>query len=175
MGAKFEVGDFLKKDNKKGSFMIYEGNDLNTNSTFKKLSLLCYYDPESFKQNNIGVYEYQPILEVEDKNSPCSTTIDTDAEDFWVKKCSDLEKNAAIKILFDHYGLLWNEETLELIDAESGEVIRKIVVPDNTYYGQIVRPITKKFKELMKKYCFDKNKLTYNPYNRGYYEDYYDD
>ena len=40
----FKQGDFLKKNNKSGSFMIYEGIDYSE-TTYKKLSLVCEYDP----------------------------------------------------------------------------------------------------------------------------------
>lgn len=169
MGQKFERGDFLRKDNKKGSFMIYEGNNLSE-TNYKRMTVICFYDPEAFQMGPIG-YESVPKLEVATKVSHCPTTIDTDEEDFWVKICTPNEKAAALEILKKH-GLFWNEETLELVDIESGEVIKRVTVPDNKYYGEIIRPISEKFKEIIKKWVISKIKPYYNPnYNYDYYDD----
>jgi hypothetical protein len=167
MGQKFERGDFLRKDTKKGSFMIFEGNNVSDTS-YKRLSLVCYYNPEEFQMGAIG-YESKPKLEIATKLAPCPTTVDTDEEDFWIKKCSPNEKAAALEILKQH-GLFWNEETLELVDIETGEVVRRVIVPDNKYYGQIIHPISEKFKELIKKWVISKLKPIYN-YNQNYYDD----
>ena len=167
-GKKFERGEFLRKDTKKGSFMIFEGNNLSENA-YKRLTLICFYDPEAFQMGPLG-YEQKPQLEVGTKIAPCTTTIDTDEEDFWIKRCNDNEKAAAMEILKKH-GLFWNEEACELIDLETGEVIRRIIVPDNTYYGQIIRPISEKFKALLKKWVISKLTPSYSHYYDG---DYYD-
>jgi hypothetical protein len=68
MGKKFKRGDFLRKDNKKGSFMIYEGNNLSDTS-YKRMTVICYYDPEAFQMGPIG-YEPKPKLEVATKLHP---------------------------------------------------------------------------------------------------------
>jgi hypothetical protein len=75
-----------------------------------------------------------------------------------------------MEILKKH-GLFWDEEACELIDIETGEVIRRIIVPDNTYYGQIIRPISEKFKALLKKWVISKLTPSYSHYYDG---DYYD-
>ena len=168
---RFNKGDFLRKDNKKGSFMIYEGNNISSTS-YKRMTLVCFYDPEAFTMGPIG-YENKPKLELSTSSKPCETTIDTEEEDFWIKKCSPLEREEAERILAK-YGLIWNEDSLELIDIASGEVVKKIIVPDDTYYGQIIRPITEKFKELLHKWVFKKMKAEYS-YSSQYPYDYYDD
>jgi len=168
-GDKFQRGDFLRKDSKKGSFMIYEGNNLS-DTAYKRMSLVCYYDPEKFMMGPVG-YEQQPNLELATKYKPCETTIDTEEEDYWIKKCNDREKQTAMDILAKNK-LYWDEENFELISLETGETIRKIIIPDNTYYGQVVRPKNDKFKELLKKWCIKKIPPVYT-YERCY--DYYDD
>ena len=167
-GKKFERGEFLKKDNKKGSFMIYEGNNLSATS-YRKMSLVCYYDPESFQMGSIG-YENRPKLEVATKLTPCPTTIDTEEEDFWIKTCTPNEKTAAIEVLKKH-GLYWDEDNFALIDINTGEIIRKLIIPDDTYYGQIIKPISKKFKELLKKWVISKLQPAYTNYNYDYFDD----
>jgi hypothetical protein len=168
MGKKFERGEFLKKDTKKGSFMIYEGNNISE-STYKRMTVICYYDPESFQMGPIG-YESKPKLEIATKLAPCPTTVDTEEEDFWIKICTPKEKEEALEVLKKH-GLFWNETTLELVDIESGEIIRRIIVPDNTYYGQIIKPISEKFKALLKKWVIKKLAPAYPNYNYDYYDD----
>lgn len=167
--CKFEAGDFLKKDNKKGSFMIYEGNNISETS-YKRMTLICYYDPEKMVMGAVG-YEQKPTLEVATKDKPCETTIDTEVEDYWVKICSEEEKAEALKVL-SKYGLMWNDVTMELIDSKSGEVIRKIKTPDNTYYGQTIHPKTSKFKDIIKRYCYSKLKTPTYPYHNPYYNEY---
>jgi hypothetical protein len=169
MGKKFERGDFLKKDTKKGSFMIYEGNNISDTS-YKKMTVICYYDPESFQMGPIG-YEPRPKLEIGTKIHPCTMTLDTEEEDFWIKACTPNEKAAAIEVLKRH-GLFWNEETLELVDIESGEVVRRVIIPDNKYYGEIIRPISEKFKELIKKWVISKLRPCYPTHTYDYYDDY---
>ena len=169
MGKKFERGDFLKKDTKKGSFMIYEGNNISDTS-YKKMTVICYYDPESFQMGPIG-YEPRPKLEVGTKIHPCTITLDTEEEDFWIKACTPNEKAAAIEVLKRH-GLFWNEETLELVDIESGEVVRRVIIPDDKYYGEIIRPISEKFKELIKKWVISKLRPCYPTHTYDYYDDY---
>ena len=173
MGIKFERGDFLKKDNKKGSFMIYEGNNISETS-YKKMTLLCAFDPEKYMLRN-GTYDKVPFLEVGTKAKPCAETITSDEEDFWVKKCSESEKQAALKVLREH-GYVWIEKTFELVDVETGEVVRKIVIPDETYHGEIIHSNGNKFKDIIKDWCTSKiPPKTIYTYPRNYDDDYYYD
>lgn len=164
---KFQRGDFLKKNNKKGSFMIYEGNNLSE-TAYKKMTLVCNYDPAKYQMGTIG-YEEKPFLEVASKSKPCTTTIDTDIEDYWYHICSDEEKKEALDIL-TKYGFYWDENELQLVDVKTGEIIRKIVIPDDKYHGQIIKPITENSKDLIKKYC--RSKLTPAYYNNTYDNEY---
>lgn len=166
----FEKGDFLKKDSKKGSFMIYEGNDLSEGYS-KKYTLVCYYDPEKYKMTSLG-YNQVPHLEVASNTKRCSETVDTIREDFWIKKCTEKEKAEALKVL-ENYGYHWDEENMCLIDTTTGEVVKKITLPDNTYYGQIIRPITEAFKAMLKRFCIQANKPSYST-RYSEYDDYYD-
>ena len=167
---KFNKGDFLTKNNKKGSFMIYEGNNLSDTS-YKRMTLVCYYDPEKFEMGAIG-YEQKPSLEVATKYKACTTTIDTEEEDYWIHICSDQEREEAMNVLAK-YGLYWDEQGQQLVHMETGEVIRKITTPDNKYYGQVIKPITTKFKDLIKKYCADKITPKYD-YSQNYSDECWD-
>lgn len=166
----FKQGDFLKKNNKEGSFMIYEGNNVSE-TTYKKMTLVCCYDPEKYMMTSAG-YSHVPNLEVSKNGKRCDETIDTEQEDYWISICSEEERLRAERILLK-YGYEWDAENLLLIDTETGEVVKKITIPDNTYYGQIIKPISDAFKAILKSFCITKNKPTYTPqYQEGYYEDY---
>lgn len=167
MGEKrvFKEGDFIKRDNRKGSFMIYEGKNIS-DTCVKKLTVVCAYDPEKYMQTKCG-YDHVPHLEVPMKGKPCSETIDTDKEDYWISLCTPTEKADAIQIL-EEYGYIWDEENLALVDMVTGEIIKRIVIPDNTYYGEIVRPITDDFKDILKKSCLEKSKPTYPTHSPSY-------
>lgn len=156
----FKQGDFLRKKNKPGSFMIYEGNDYSE-TTYKKLSLVCEYDPEKYMMTSAG-YSHVPYLDMAKKGKRCETTIDTDKEDYWVSICTTEERLRAESILL-RYGYEWDDENMCMIDLQSGEVVKKIVTPDNTYYGQIIKPISEAFKAMLKKFCISKNKSSYSP------------
>ena len=162
-------GDFIKRDNKKGSFMIYEGNDISESTYTKKFTLIASYDPEKYMMTSIG-YDHVPHLDVACSTRRCAETIDTDKEDFWISLCNPIEKADAISILED-YGYHWDEEKLEMIDLQTGEIIKKITVPDNTYYGQVIKPITDAFKDILKRFCLDKSKPTTPYYSQHYNQD----
>ena len=163
----FNKGDFIKRDNRKGTFMIYEGNNIS-DTCVKKLSLVCAYDPEKYMQTSIG-YDHVPYLDVATNDRRCGETIDTEKEDYWIKLCSPSEKAEAIKILKE-YDYMWDEENLAMIDTTTGEIVKRIITPDNKYYGQVIKPITESFKNLLKQVCVKKNKPVYNP-NYNYRED----
>ena len=168
----FKQGDFIKRNNKKGSFMIYEGINVS-DSTLKKMSLIASYDPEKFMQTPMG-YDHIPHLDVSSSKRRCEDTIDTEKEDFWISLCSDIEKDEAKKVLAE-YGYLWDEENLSMIDTSTGEIIKKIIVPDNSYHGQIIKPITQDFKDILKKFCIEKNKKeTYTSSYQRYWDEYGD-
>lgn len=160
----FKQGDFLKKKNKIGSFMIYEGNNISKNA-YKKMTLVCEYDPEKYTATSMG-YDRKPFLDVK-----CETTIDTETEDYWIGICNEEEKETAKNILKEH-GYEWDENNLALINMETKETVRKIKTPDNKYYGQIIKPISNSFKDILKQFCKNKNIYTYTPsYQNGYYYD----
>lgn len=166
----FQKGDFVTEDKRKGSFMIYEGNDTSASTCYKRMSVICAYDPEKYKRGDDGIYRNVPELEVSSKNKKCITKIDTDREDYWYRLCTPLEKVRAIEIL-SQYGYEWDEENLSLIDTDTGEIISKIITPKNEYNGEIVKPITHHLKSLLKGCCVSANKTTYNNYN-NYWDEY---
>ena len=164
----FKQGDFIKRDNKKGSFMIYEGNDKSETSV-KKLTLIASYDPEKYMMTAIG-YDNVPHLDVATSTRRCADTVDTEKEDYWISLCTPTEKQDALAVLA-YYNYYWDEEKLEMIDLQTGEIIKKIVVPDNTYYGEIIKPITDKFKNMLKQFCINKNRSVSPYYSQRYDRD----
>ena len=171
----FKRGDFLKKTMKPGSFMIYEGNNISESAYNKKMTLVCFYDPKAYVKNEYGAYVEGPELKLASKKAPCESTVDTEEEDYYTKICNEEEKQEAIKTLAE-YGYHWNEETFELVDIETGEIVRKLLIPDDKYHGQIVRPVSTETKKLIKRCCIKKLPPSYN-YNSGYgcYDGCYDD
>jgi hypothetical protein len=162
----FKQGDFVTYDNKPGSFVIFEGID-NSTSNYKKLSVIVNYDPSKYRQHDDGTYRSSPFLEVATKNTRCEKTLDEDKETYWVRLCTPTEKAKALKTL-EEYGYVWNEELLAIVDKNTGEIIRKVVAPKVEYHGEIIRPITKKFKKLLRMFCIETNKKKYSYQNSGY-------
>ena len=160
-------GDFIKRNNKDGCFMIFEGKNISE-STYKRLTLVCEYDPEKYMMTDAG-YSHVPHLDMSTTAKRCEATIDTEREDYWISLCSEEEKLRAERILL-RYGYEWDAENLRMIDLETGEIVKKIITPDDTYYGQIIKPISDAFKAMLKRFCITKNKPTYSPqygYNGG--------
>lgn len=180
----FKKGDFITYDNKPGSFVIFEGID-NSTSSYKKLSVIANYDPSKYRQHDDGTYRTSPFLEVATKDTRCEKTLDDEKETFWVRLCTPREKENALAKL-EEYGYYWNEDLLALIDKETGEIIRKVITPKIEYHGEIIKPITEKFKKLLRMFCIETNRKKYSyqndtryQYGRywdecGYGEDYYD-
>jgi hypothetical protein len=167
---EFKRGDFLKRDNRRGSFMIYEGNNIS-DTCVKKMTLVCAYDPEKYMQTAMG-YDHVPYLDVSTKKHRCADTIDTEKEDFWIKLCTPSEKEEAINVLKE-YGYVWDEENLAMVDILTGEIVKRIIIPDNKYYGEIIKPITETSKNILKQFCLSKSKPIYTPNYREDW-DYYD-
>lgn len=177
---KFQPGDFVTFSNKPGSFAIYEGVDLSV-SSYKKLSVLLYYDPSKYTQTEEG-YVMRPFLEYSNKGQMCEKTLETDEPSYWTRRCNAVELEEALGILHNH-GLIWDEENLAVVDAETGEIKTKTHMPKIEYKGQIIKPMSLKFKKLLKLFCLSKNpKYSYNysndnywgRYGEGCYDDYWD-
>jgi hypothetical protein len=175
---KFKPGDFVTFSNKSDSFAIYEGVDLSV-SSYKKLSVLLYYDPNKYTQTEEG-YVMRPFLEYSNKGQVCEKTLDTDEPSYWTRRCNTEEYKEAMEVLHNH-GLIWDEENLAVLNAETGEVVTKICAPKLEYKGQIIKPMSSKFKKLLKFFCLSKNpKTTYNysnywdRYGEGCYDEYWD-
>lgn len=169
---KFKPGDFITSSNKPTSFCIFEGVDVSTSSTFKKLSVLVSYDPSKYCESDSG-YKMMPFLEVARSNKRCEKTVDTDESCYWTRKCSEVEKEEALRKLLE-YGYIWDEENKTLLDSETNEVITKIHLPKLEYKGDIIKPISEKFKEILRMFCRDKNKKVEYSYPNSHYSRYWD-
>lgn len=172
----FNKGDFLKYENKPGSFVIFEGIDLMPTYQYtKKLSVAAHFDPSKYCENENGVgWGTRPFLEVAKSNKPCEKTIDTFEEDYFWKICTEAEKAAAIEKL-RAYGYEWDDETLSIIDIETGEIVHKIIVPKLEYNGDIIKPMCNEFKDLLKDFVISKNKFCSSGcgYNQYMYDNEY--
>jgi hypothetical protein len=165
---KFKKGEFITNTNKPGSFAIFEGIEVESYSTMKKFSAIAAYDPNKYRElpNGAG-WATQPFLDVATKTKRCDTTVDGDTTSYWWRPCSEKEIEKAIDILHG-YGYYWNEDLLSIIDKETGEVIRTVVEPKLEYHGEVVKPISQKFKELLSKVCHGIIEKKYS-YKTSYY------
>ena len=179
---KFKPGDFVTFSNKKGAFAIYEGVDIST-SSYKKLTVILAYDPSKYTQTEEG-YKMIPTMETSTKHATCEKTLDTDESCYWTRKCTAEEIEEALEVM-RNYGYLWDEENLAVVAIDSGDIITKVCLPKVEYKGQIIKPMTEKFKKLLRLFCLEKNKkVTYSypdnysrywdMYGEGCYEDYWD-
>ena len=60
-----------------------------------------------------------------------------------------------------------------MVDILTGEIVKRIIIPDNKYYGEIIKPITETSKNILKQFCLSKSKPIYTPNYREDW-DYYD-
>jgi hypothetical protein len=164
----FRRGEFVTNANKPGSFAIFEGIKIETNSVFDKYSVIVAYDPNKYRELPSGGWASQPYLDVATSTTRCEQSVDGDTSSSWWRPCTEREVEAAIEIL-ESYGYHWDEESLSIIDTTTGEVVRTVITPEAKYNGEIVRPISRKLKELLKKVCDEITKKKYSYQNAHYY------
>ena len=149
----FKKGEFVTNTNKPGSFAIFEGIECESYSVNKKYSVIAAYDPAKYRENPNGSgWATLPYLEVATASTRCTTTVDGDTESFWWRPCTESEVERAIDIL-QGYGYYWNSDLQAIIDKNTGEIVRTIIEPKVEYNGDVVKPISQKFKELLKSVC----------------------
>jgi hypothetical protein len=185
--VNFEKGDFVTWINKPGCFGIYEGKNLNDNSLYtKKMTLLAFFDPSKYTDTEEG-YKTIPFLDVSKDKHVCEKTMDTEKEDYWWHKATKEQKENAMNILAE-WGYYWDEENLALVKIDTGEIIKRIIIPKLEYNGEVVKPICDSFKDKLVDFVKLKNKPTTTTYNYGHqnypywcrgeesmYDGYYDD
>lgn len=172
----FKKGEFITNTNKPGSFAIFEGIECESYGVTKKYSAIASYDPSKYRENpNGGGWASLPYLEVATKTTRCTTTVDGDTESFWWRPCTEEEIEKATDILQD-YGYYWNDDLLSIISKDTGEIVRTIVEPKVEYNGDVIKPISKKFKELLRKVCDNiiKDKYSYKTTTCYCYGDFWD-
>lgn len=164
----FKKGDFITNTNKPGSFAIFEGIERESYTTSKKFSVIVYYDPNKYCENQNGSgWDYQKFLEVATTKTRCDQTVDGE-ESYWWKLCTEEEIEKAIQVLWD-YGYCWNEKLLCIVNRETGEVVRPITEPNLKYNGETVRPISKRLKDLLIGACKKMIEKKYS-YSSNYYQ-----
>lgn len=170
----FKKGDFITNKNKPGSFAIFEGIEAESYTTVKKYSVIACYDPSKYKQLSNGRYACVPYLDVATRTERCEQTVDGDTSSYWWRLCSDKEKKMAIKLLED-YGFGWDAESKSIVKKDTGEIVRTIIEPKIEYNGQIVKPISRRLKELLRKVCNDitKKKYAYSYSHNDYYNEFW--
>lgn len=136
--AQFKKGDFIKYNLKDGEFVIFEGRRAKGEySTMPRYTALLHYNPSHYHRNENNEFVDEPIMEVSIDGKSVTKTLDTLKEDYWWKLCTPTEKEKCLDII-SQYGYIWDEETLSLIDRETGEVLRTLADPEVKYMGQTI-------------------------------------
>ena len=164
---KFEKGQFLTNSNKPGSFVIFEGIERDSTTVTKRYSVIANYEPSKYRELPNGTWGSTPFMEVATNTTRCQQTVEGDETSYWWRPCTEREKETAISVLHN-YGYYWNEELKALINEETGEIVRTIITPKLEYHGELIRPITQEYKDLLRKICFDANKAKYSYENTNY-------
>lgn len=169
----FTKGEFITNTNKPGSFAIFEGIECESYGNTRKYSAIAYYDPNRYMESPDGSgWGYQPFIEVATAKTRCTQTVDG-GETYWWKSCSAEEIEEAFGVLHD-YGYYWNEDLNSIIDRKTGEIIRTVSEPIIKYNGDVVKPISKKFKDLLKYVCDKITEKKYSYQYQGAYRSMYD-
>ena len=169
---QFEKGEFITNTNKPGSFAIFEGVECDSQSSYyKKYSVIAYYDPAKYRELPGGNWGTVPHLDVATRTTRCEQSVDGDTESYWWRPCTPREKERAIDIL-QQYGYYWNEDLTAIVAKDTGEIVRTIVEPKLQYNGEVVKPISQKLKDLLKRVCDEIIDRKYS-YKTAYVNDYY--
>jgi hypothetical protein len=164
----FRKGEFITYTNKPGSFAIFEGIELDSNTTIKKYSVIVFYDPKKYCEDPNGCgWVTMPFLEVATSKTRCTQTAEG-SESSWWRVCTEEEKEKALDTL-QEYGYYWNEDLESIISKDTGEILRKITEPVLEYNGEVVKPISSEMKTLLKKVCNEITEKKYSYQNTSYY------
>lgn len=133
-----QPGDFLISTttyNGNKIFAIFEGREI-LSSTYPSArpdySLLAHYESKPYSYN-YGTPQ-GPALEVATSEKPCSHKIYIKDNPTTWRKCTIEEKEEFLDILANK-GYCWIEDSWELIEIDSGQVIATIIKPKIIYNG----------------------------------------
>ena len=136
--AQFKKGDFIKYSLKEGEFVIFEGRKTKPQySTLPRYTALLHYNPSHYHKDENNEFVDEPLMEVAINGKSVDKALDTLKEDYWWKLCTPSEKEKCLDII-SQYGYIWDDETLSLIDRETGEVLRTLADPEVKYMGQTI-------------------------------------
>ena len=170
----FEKGEFITNTNKPGSFAIFEGVECESQSAYcKKYSVIAYYDPSKYRELEHGGWGTSPHLDVATRTTRCEQTVDGDTTSYWWRPCNVNEKEKAIDLL-QQYGYYWNDDLKAIVAKDTGDIVRTIVEPKLEYNGEVVKPISQRFKDLLRKVCDEiiNRKYSYKSQSAAYYNEY---
>ena len=166
---KFKPGDFICCKTDRGHFFIYEGDKVKESQYYTTFnySVALEYDDRHYMKLGDGNWGYGKMLKLNGKDG--ILTVDYDCDNWRYDLMTDVEKEQALSKL-EEFGYHWNDESKELCDTESGEIIFKIVMPSFDYNNELVRLMTSQRRLFLMMVC---NKpLTTPAYNYNY--EYYD-
>lgn len=145
---KFKRGDFIF-NNSTHAYAIYDGVEFLKDDYLhsKNYTLAVYFTPRKYQKLKDGSWDYTEFFEVSTKRRRCTTSIDTDHEDFWWKIATEEQRNILLEAM-EKNGYLWVEDTKSIINSASGDVIRvlKDLVLEIKYNQQqiLITPTEKK-------------------------------
>ena len=143
----FNKGDIIVKKTVKGWFAIYEGNLVPGYGYQKKYSLIAVYDPEKYQKMENGEYAKAPFFANATKFERCPESIDECNECYWYGFANEDDIKYAQDVLLEH-GLRWDAENFRLLDVNTGEVVREIVMPKTQYSGAKIHVSRRRLREI---------------------------
>lgn len=134
----FKKGQFVRERTSPDTFAIFEGNLVESTTTYRKqYSLLLYYNPKHYCKMREGVWDYKETLVYKNGPEKCEKTTDTLKEDNWWIALSEEEIEKAMTKLLEK-GFIWDEENATLYDKEGTEVCHVKLPPKPEYHGEKV-------------------------------------
>lgn len=151
-----QPGDFLVSTiayNGNQIFAIFEGHEIYSTtytSSNPDYSLLAHYESKPYQ------YSYHaptgPTLEIATQGKPCSHKIYIKENPTTWRKCTDEEKAEFINILAQH-GYYWIEDTWELVESETGQIVASITQPKLIYNGCVCKHISESAHSYLQDKC----------------------
>lgn len=171
---KFKRGDLIF-NNSTRAYAIYDGTEFIKDDYLhsKNYTLAVCFIPRKYQKAKDGSWDYAEFFEVSTKRRRCTTSIDTDHEDFWWKIATEEQKKVLLEAMKKN-GYLWIEDTKTIVNSASGEVVRvlKDLVLETKYnQEQILITPTEKKRILLSAIKPTKGYTNY-PYS-SCYEEYY--
>ena len=125
---RFKKGEFITQNTCPDSFAIFGGDVFapENRDDGEDYSLICYYNPSHFNQDGSGKWVREEVFEYDlGTIEVCEYTINVRDMGFW-RKCTEKEKEDALKVLAEKKQLAFDEDTNKL---------RKLGMNEKLFFG----------------------------------------